>query len=104
MLLAFGFTHCAAVCPITLATLAQARKQLGARPTQVQVVFVTVDPERDDAARMKDYLAAFDPSFVGGTGTPDAAGGGAQRATASPPKQGARRRQLRDRTTRRRST
>ena len=38
----------------------------------MQVIYVTVDPERDDAARMRDYLAAFDPSFVGATGTPEA--------------------------------
>lgn len=72
VLLAFGFTHCAAVCPTTLATLAQARRSLGAAAAaRVQVVFVTVDPERDDAAQLKAYLAAFDASFVGGTGRPE---------------------------------
>lgn len=71
VLLAFGFTHCPAVCPTTLATLAQARQQLAAAAADVQVVFVTVDPERDDAARMKTYLAAFDPTFVGATGRPE---------------------------------
>ena len=71
VLMAFGFTSCAAVCPMTLATLALARKSLGATAAAVQVIFVTVDPERDDAARMKDFLAAFDPSFVGATGEPD---------------------------------
>ena len=68
VLLTFGFTHCAAVCPTTLATLAQARKGLGEAADQVQVVFVTVDPERDSAAHMRQYLAAFDGSFVGATG------------------------------------
>jgi protein SCO1/2 len=72
VLLSFGFTHCAAVCPVTLATLAQARQSLGSQAAAVQVVFVTVDPERDDPARMKTYLAAFDPSFVGGAGRPEA--------------------------------
>jgi protein SCO1/2 len=72
VLMAFGFTSCAAVCPITLATLAEARSNLGEAADAVQVIFVTVDPERDDAARMKDYLEAFDPSFVGATGKPDA--------------------------------
>lgn len=71
VLLSFGFTHCAAVCPTTLATLTQARKTLGKASDAVQVVFVTVDPERDDAARLKAYLASFDPSFVGATGKPD---------------------------------
>jgi len=71
VLLAFGYTNCAAVCPTTLATLAQTRAGLGKEANAVQVVYVTVDPTRDDAARMKHYLAAFDPSFVGATGTPD---------------------------------
>jgi protein SCO1/2 len=72
VLMSFGFTQCAAVCPITLATLAEARKGLGKAADAVQVIFVTVDPERDDAARMKAYAAAFDASFVGATGTPEA--------------------------------
>ncbi|MEP6505445.1 MAG: SCO family protein [Betaproteobacteria bacterium] len=70
--LAFGFSHCADVCPVTLATLAQARKALGPQGRDLQVVYVTVDPERDDAARMKTWLAAFDPTFVGGTGSKQA--------------------------------
>ncbi|HKE95721.1 MAG TPA: SCO family protein [Povalibacter sp.] len=69
VILGFGFTSCANVCPTTLAVLAAARKKLGPAAADVQVVYVTVDPERDDAARMKKYLAAFDPTFVGGTGT-----------------------------------
>ena len=59
VLLAFGFSSCGEVCPITLATLAGARKKLGDAAANVQVVYVTVDPERDDAARMKKYLASF---------------------------------------------
>lgn len=70
VLLGFGFTSCPKVCPTTLAVLAQARKKLGAQGRDVQVVYVTVDPERDDAARMRAYLRGFDPGFVGGTGTP----------------------------------
>ena len=72
VLMSFGFTHCAAVCPTTLATLAEARRALGPAAADVQVLFITVDPERDDAARLKAYVSAFDPSFVGGTGTPEA--------------------------------
>jgi protein SCO1/2 len=72
VLMSFGFTSCPAVCPITLATLAEARRTLGAAAEAMQVIFVTVDPARDDAARMKAYLAGFDPTFVGATGTPDA--------------------------------
>ena len=70
VLLTFGFTYCAAVCPTTLATLAQARSRLGDKAGAVQVIFVTVDPQRDDAAQMSPYLAAFDPSFIGATGEP----------------------------------
>jgi protein SCO1/2 len=69
VLLAFGFSSCGEVCPITLATLAGARKKLGTEAARVQVVYVTVDPERDDAARMKKYLASFDATFVGGVGS-----------------------------------
>ena len=69
VLLGFGFTSCVAVCPVTLGTLAAARKALGDRAGDLQVVYVTVDPERDDAAQMKKYLAKFDASFVGGSGS-----------------------------------
>ena len=70
VLLGFGFTWCPSVCPTTLATLAQARRKLGsAAAADVQIVYITVDPERDKAERMKEYLAAFDPTIVGGTGT-----------------------------------
>ena len=69
--LVFGYTNCPAVCPTTLATLAQARKTLGADAADVQVLYVTVDPERDDLARIRQYLAAFDPTFVGASGAPE---------------------------------
>ena len=75
VLLVFGFTNCPEVCPTTLATLAQARKALGSDAAAVQVVYITVDPDRDDISRIKAYLAAFDPSFVGGTGNPEALAG-----------------------------
>lgn len=69
VVLGFGFTSCPDVCPTTLATLAQSRRKLGAAAADVQVVYVTVDPQRDVAQRMKQYLGTFDPTFVGGTGT-----------------------------------
>jgi protein SCO1 len=69
VLVAFGFSNCGEVCPITLATLAGARRKLGPDGADVQVVYVTVDPERDDAAQMKKFLGSFDPTFVGGVGT-----------------------------------
>ena len=72
VVLGFGFTSCPNVCPTTLATLAAARKNLGAEAADVQVVYVTVDPERDTPAQMKKYLATFDASFLGASGAPDA--------------------------------
>jgi protein SCO1/2 len=70
VVLGFGYTSCPNVCPVTLAVLAQAHRKLGTLASQVQFIYLTVDPERDNAERLKQYLAAFDPSFVGGTGTP----------------------------------
>jgi protein SCO1/2 len=69
VLLAFGFTSCTAVCPTTLNTFAVARRKLAAAAADVQIVYITVDPQRDDSARLKKYLGSFDPTFVGGTGT-----------------------------------
>ena len=68
--LGFGYTHCPSVCPTTLAYLAEARKKLAAAGSDFQVIYVTVDPERDTAANLKVFLASFDPTFIGGTGTP----------------------------------
>jgi len=70
VLLGFGFTSCPEVCPTTLAVLAQARKRLGTQADQVQVLYVTVDPERDNPDRMRAYLRGFDSTFVGLTDTP----------------------------------
>ena len=69
VLLGFGFTSCAAVCPITLGTLKQVNKKLGAQASDLQVIYITVDPEHDDAVRLKKYLSSFDPNFIGGTGS-----------------------------------
>jgi protein SCO1/2 len=71
VILFFGYTHCPTVCPTTLATLARARRQLGPDAADLQVVYVTVDPEHDGVARLRDVLGKIDPSFVGGTGTPE---------------------------------
>src|SRR5580698_1271361 len=70
VVLGFGYTSCPNVCPVTLAVLAQAHRKLGPLGSQVQVIYLTVDPERDNSDRLKQYLAAFDPTFVGGTGSP----------------------------------
>jgi protein SCO1 len=69
VLLAFGYSSCTAVCPVTLATFAAARRKLGASAADVQVVYVTVDPQRDVPERLKRFLGTFDDSFIGGTGT-----------------------------------
>lgn len=71
VLLGFGFTSCREVCPVTLTTLAGAFRQLGEQAAEVQLVYVTVDPERDTPARMHQYLSAFNPDFLGGSGTPE---------------------------------
>lgn len=71
VILFFGYTHCPTVCPTTLGTLAGAKKRLGADGADVQVVYVTVDPEHDDVTRLHDYLANVDRTFLGATGTPE---------------------------------
>ena len=68
--LGFGYTHCPDVCPTTLQNLARARKALGDAGRDFQVLYVTVDPARDDVKRMREYVAAFDPTFIGATGSP----------------------------------
>ena len=61
----FGFTQCPDVCPTTLATLTEAMRRLGPDAARVQVLFVTVDPERDTPELLAKYVPAFDPSFIG---------------------------------------
>jgi protein SCO1/2 len=72
VLVNFGYTQCPDVCPTTLADLASARKKLGADASQVQVLFVTVDPKRDKPELLRQYLPAFDASFLGLYGDEDA--------------------------------
>lgn len=62
----FGYTHCPDVCPTTMADVSQALKHLSPSVhAQVQVVFVTVDPDHDPASRIRSWLDNFDPSFIG---------------------------------------
>lgn len=61
----FGYTHCPDVCPTTLADMAGVMKTLGADAERVQVLFVTVDPERDTPQVLKQYVPAFDARFLG---------------------------------------
>jgi protein SCO1/2 len=68
----FGFTHCPDACPATLAEMAQAVRELGPDGDQVQVLFVTVDPERDTAEVLRQYVPSFHPGFLGLYGDLDA--------------------------------
>jgi len=61
----FGYTRCPDVCPTTLAELKVVKEQLGEEGKKLQVLFVTVDPERDTPKLLRDYVPAFDPSFLG---------------------------------------
>ncbi len=61
----FGYTHCPDVCPTTMADLAAAIKLLGPDGNKVQVLFVTVDPDRDTPALLKQYVPSFNPTFLG---------------------------------------
>jgi protein SCO1 len=68
----FGFTHCPDVCPTTLFDMSQMLHALGPDAGRIGVLFVTVDPERDTPAVLKDYLSSFDPHLRGLTGDPAA--------------------------------
>src|SRR6478736_8179171 len=72
VVLFFGFTHCPDVCPTTLADMAQVVKSLGPDGDKVQVLFVTVDPERDTPDVLGKYVGAFDPRFLALYGDPAA--------------------------------
>ncbi|MDH4283733.1 MAG: SCO family protein [Gallionellaceae bacterium] len=65
----FGYTHCPEACPNTMVELARAMKQLGPDADNVQVLFVTLDPERDTQELMAQYVPAFHPKFIGLYGT-----------------------------------
>jgi protein SCO1/2 len=71
VVLFFGFTHCPDACPTTMMELANVAKQLGPDARRMQVLFVTVDPERDTAEVLRQYVPSFDPSFLGLFGTPE---------------------------------
>lgn len=65
----FGYTHCPDVCPTTLSDFAEALRQLGLDAARVQVIFVTVDPERDTPELLSQFVPAFDPGFLGARAT-----------------------------------
>ncbi len=66
----FGYTQCPDVCPTNLVNMAEVMRQLGPDADRLQVLFVTIDPERDTQALLADYVPAFDPRFVGLFGDP----------------------------------
>jgi protein SCO1/2 len=69
VILQFGYTFCTPVCPVTLARLNEVHKKLGTAAQEVQLIYLTVDPERDDPDRLRQHLAAFNPTFLGATGS-----------------------------------
>ena len=68
VVLFFGYTHCPDVCPTTMSVVGRTLDRLGDDADRVRVLMVSVDPERDDAATLRDYVQAFDPTFMGATG------------------------------------
>ena len=71
----FGYSYCPDVCPVDLQRIAQGYRLFAkddpARAAKVQPIFITVDPERDTSAVLKNYVSAFDPNLIGLTGTPE---------------------------------
>jgi protein SCO1/2 len=70
-LIFFGFTHCPDVCPTSLFEISEVLKAMGKDADRVNAYFISVDPERDSTAAMKDYLSSFDPHLAGLTGNAD---------------------------------
>lgn len=71
LLIYFGYTFCPDVCPAGLQVISAALDKLGAKADQVTPVFISLDPERDTPAKLKDYLSSFNRRLVGLTGTPE---------------------------------
>jgi protein SCO1/2 len=70
-LITFGFTSCPDVCPTTLLAFRNILDALGGQAPRLQAIFITVDPERDSAALLHDYTAAFHPAIIGLSGSPE---------------------------------
>lgn len=68
LLVYFGYTNCPDVCPTTLSQVASARRMLGDDAERVQVLLISIDPDRDDLATLDQYVTAFDPDFLAATG------------------------------------
>ena len=70
-LIFFGFTHCPDVCPTSLFEISEVLRAMGPDADRVNAYFISVDPERDSAAAMKEYLSSFDPRLKGLSGPPE---------------------------------
>ena len=68
----FGFTNCPDICPTTMFEISEVLKKLGPEADRTRALFITVDPERDTPAALKDYVSSFDPHIIALTGTPEA--------------------------------
>lgn len=71
VLISWGFTNCPDICPLLLSKLNMVKKKLGDVGDNVQVLFITIDPERDTPGRLKSYVLSFNDTFIGLTGTPE---------------------------------
>lgn len=71
VLLYFGYTYCPDFCPTTLTEMQAVEDELGDKADEVEVVMVTVDPERDSPERLNEYMSFFNPEFIGLSGTPE---------------------------------
>ena len=69
MLITFGYTYCPDICPTNLVNMSNALEHLGSQADQIAPIFVTVDPMRDTASRLRDYVSHFDERIIGLTGT-----------------------------------
>lgn len=71
VLLFFGYTNCPDICPVTMGTLRTATQNLGDQEDSVSVLFISIDPERDDVEKLSSYVPYFGENFIGLTGTPE---------------------------------
>lgn len=71
LLVYFGYTYCPDLCPTALQNITETVEELGLKSDDLRVLFITVDPERDLPAKLKDYVASFHPNIAGLTGAPD---------------------------------
>ena len=71
VLVYFGYTFCPDICPATLANVGQSLKKLGTKADDIQLIMISLDPERDSPEKLAEYVGHFHPSFVGVTGSPD---------------------------------